>query len=231
MYTFSPSWTPLPPASHSHLSGSSQCNSPEHPGSCIEPELAICFTYDNIHISMLFCPINASSPSPTEFKRLFYTSLSLLVWHIGSSFSSVQWLSRVQLFATPWITARQASLSITNSRSSPRLMSNESVMPSSPLILCRPLFLLPQSLTASESFPMSQLFTWRGQSTGFSALASFLPKNTQDWSSEWTGWISLQSKGLSGVFSNTTAQKLQFFGAQLLSQSNFNIHTWPLEKS
>ena len=89
----------------------------------------------------------------------------------------------------------------------------------------------PQSLPASESFPMSQLFTWGGQSTGVSALASFLPKNPQGWSpSEWTGWISLQSKGLSRVFSNTTVQKHQFFGAQLSSQSNSHIHTWLLEK-
>ena len=88
-----------------------------------------------------------------------------------------------------------------------------------------------QSLPASESFPMSQLFTWGGQSTGVSALASFLPKNTQDWSPlEWTGWISLQSKGLSRVFSNTTVQKHQFFGAQLSSPSNSHIHTWPQEK-
>ena len=89
----------------------------------------------------------------------------------------------------------------------------------------------PQSLPASESFPMSQLFTWGGQSTGVSASASFLPKKSQGWSpSEWTGWISLQSKGLSRVFSNTTVQKHQFFGAQLSSQSNSHIHTWPLEK-
>ena len=89
----------------------------------------------------------------------------------------------------------------------------------------------PQSLPESESFPMSQLFAWGGQSTGVSALASFLPKNTQDWSpSEWTGWISLQSKGLPRVFSNTTVQKHQFFSAQLSSQSNSHIHTWPLEK-
>ena len=72
----------------------------------------------------------------------------------------------------------------------------------------------PQSLPASKSFPVSQLFTWGGQSTGASVLASFLPKNTQDWSPlEWTGWISLQSKGLSRVFSSTTVQKHQFFGA------------------
>ena len=87
-----------------------------------------------------------------------------------------------------------------------------------------------QSLPASESFPMSQLFAWGGQSTGVSALASFLPKKSQGWSSERTGWISLQSKGLSRVFSNTTVQKHQFFGTQPSSQSNSHIHTWPQEK-
>ena len=90
----------------------------------------------------------------------------------------------------------------------------------------------PQSLLASESFPMSQLFAWGGQSTGVSALASFLPKKSQGWfPSEWTGWISLQSKGLSIVFSNTTVQKHQFFGAQPSSQSNSVIHTWLLENN
>ena len=84
----------------------------------------------------------------------------------------------------------------------------------------------PQSFPASESFPMSQLFTWGGQSTGVSALTSFSPKKSQGWSSEWTGWISLQSKGLSRVFTNTTAQKHQLFGAQPSSQSNSHIHTW-----
>ena len=89
----------------------------------------------------------------------------------------------------------------------------------------------PQSFPASGSFPMSQLFTWGSQSIGVSALASVIPKNTQDWSAlGWTGWISLQSKGLSRVFSNTTVQKHQFFGAQLSSQSNSHIHTCPLEK-
>ena len=89
----------------------------------------------------------------------------------------------------------------------------------------------PQSLPESGCFPMSQLFAWGGQSTEVSALASFLSKKSQGWSpSEWTGWISLQSKGLSRVFSNTTIQKHQFFGAQLSSQSNSHIHTWPLEK-
>ena len=88
-----------------------------------------------------------------------------------------------------------------------------------------------QSLPASKSSPMSQLFAWGSQSTGVSALASFLPKKSQGWSPlEWTGWISLDSKGLSRVFSNTTVQKHQFFGAQLSSQSNSYIHTWLLEK-
>ena len=90
----------------------------------------------------------------------------------------------------------------------------------------------PQSLPASESFPVSQLFTWGGQSTGVSALALFLPKITQDWCVlEWTGWISLQSKGLSWVFSNTTVQKCRFLGTQLSSQYNSHIHTWLLEKN
>ena len=147
--------------------------------------------------------------------------------HRGQSsvqFSSVQLLSRVWLFATPWIAARQSSLSITNFRSSsnshplsrwchPAISS--SVVPFSSC---------PQSLPASESFPMSQLFAWGSRNTGISALASFLPKSTQHWSpSEWTGWISLQSMGLSRVFSNTTVQKHQFFGAQLSSQSNSHI--------
>ena len=89
----------------------------------------------------------------------------------------------------------------------------------------------PQSLPASGSFSMSQLFTWGSQSIGVSASASVLPVNTQDWSPlGWTGWVSLQSKGLSRVFSNTTVQKHQFFSAQLSSQSNSHIHTWPLEK-
>ena len=87
------------------------------------------------------------------------------------------------------------------------------------------------SLPASECFPVSQLFAWGDQSTGVSALASVIPMNTQDWSPLWwTGWISLQSKGLSRVFSNTTVQKHQSFGVQLSSQYNFHIHTWPLGK-
>ena len=88
-----------------------------------------------------------------------------------------------------------------------------------------------QSFPASGSFQMSQFFTSGGQSIGVSASTSVLPMNTQDWSPlGWTGWISLQSKGLSRVFSNTTVQKHLFFGTQLSSQSNSHIHTWPLEK-
>ena len=119
--------------------------------------------------------------------------------HARMQFISVQSLSCVRLFATPWTAARQASLSITNSRSLRKLMSTELVMPSNHLILCRPLLLnLPQSSTASGSFPMSQFFTSGGQSIGVSASTSVLPMNTQDWSPlGWTGWISLQSKGLS----------------------------------
>ena len=99
----------------------------------------------------------------------------------------------------------------------------ESVMPSSHLILCLPFSSCPLSLPASQSFPMSQLFIWGGQSTGVSALASFLPKNTQGWSpSEWTGWISLWSKGLSRVFSNATIQKRQCL---IPSRKNVNPHT------
>ena len=89
----------------------------------------------------------------------------------------------------------------------------------------------PQSLPASGSFPMSQIFAWGGQSIGVLASASVLPMNTQDWFPwGWTGWISLQSKELSRVFSSTIVQKHQFFGAQLFSQSNSHVHTWPLEK-
>ena len=142
-------------------------------------------------------------------------------------FSSVQLLSRVQLFAAPWIAAHQASLSITNSQSSSKLMSIKSMMPFSIL----PFSSCPQSLPASKSFQTCQPFTWGSQSIGVSALASVFPMNTHDWSpSEWTGWISLQSKGLSRVFSNITVQKHWFSHAQLSSQSNSHIHTWPLEK-
>ena len=130
--------------------------------------------------------------------------------------SPVQSLSHIWLFATPWTAAHQASLTITNSQSLLKLMSIESVMPSNHLILCHPLLLPPSIFPASVSFQMSQFFTSGGQSIGVSASASVLPMNIQDqFPLGWTGWISLQSKGLSRVFSNTTVQKHQFFSAQL----------------
>ena len=134
--------------------------------------------------------------------------------------------STVSDSAIPWTAARQASLSITNSRSLLKLMSKESLMPSNHLILCHPLLFLLSSFPVSGSFPKSQFFTSGGQSTEVSASRSVLPMNTEDRSPlGWTGWISLQSKGLSRVFSNTTVQKYQFFGAQLSLWSNSHIHT------
>ena len=131
-------------------------------------------------------------------------------------FTSVQSLSCVRLFETPWTTARQASLSITNSWSLPKLMSIESVIPSNHLILCCALSSCFQSFPTSGSFQMSQLLTSGGQNFRVLALTSVLPMNTQDWFPlRWTGWISLQSKGLSRVFSKTTVQKHQSFCAQL----------------
>ena len=112
-------------------------------------------------------------------------------WRMNNKvFSSVQSLSRIRLFVTPWIAACQASLSITNSRSSLKLMSIKLVMPSIHLILCHCLLLLLPIPPSIRVFSKSQLFMWGGQSTGVSALASFLPKNTQDWSPlEWTGCV------------------------------------------
>ena len=148
---------------------------------------------------------------------------------IRTVISSVQSLSHVWLFVTPWTKAHQASLSITNSRSLHKFMSIKSVMPSNHLI-CRPLLLL------LSIFPSIRVFSSE------SALCITWPKywrfsfnispsmNTQGWSPlGWTGWISLQSEGLSRVFSNTTVQEHQFFSAQLSVQFNSHIHTWLLE--
>ena len=146
-------------------------------------------------------------------------------------FSSVQLLSRVRLFVTPWIAARQASLSITSSQSLLKLMSIESVMPSSHLILCRPLLLLPPISPSIRVFSNESTLHMRWPKYWSFSFSISLPMNTQDWFPlGWTSWISLQFKGLSRVFSNTTVQKHQFFGAQLSSPSNFHIYTWPLEK-
>ena len=141
----------------------------------------------------------------------------------------VQLLSRVWLFVTPWTVACQASLSFTISQSLLKLMSIDPVTPFNHLILCCPLLSCPQSFPASRSFPMSRLFTSGGQCIG--ASASALPMNIQDWFPlGLTGLISLLSKGLSRVFSNTTVQKHQFFSAQPSLWSNSHICTWLLEK-
>ena len=150
---------------------------------------------------------------------------------VSAPLSSVQPLSRVQLFATPWTAARQPPCP----SQTPRACSNPCPLSrwchpsiSSSVI---PLSSCLQSFPTSGSFSMSQLFASGGQSIGDSASASVFPMNIQDWSPlGWTGWISLQSKGLSRVLSNTTIQKHQFFSAQLSSQSNSHIHIWPLEK-
>ena len=158
---------------------------------------------------------------------LMQVNLSMFLFRAGAStglfqvyllpqFSSVQSLSHVQLFATPWTAALQASLSITHSRSLLKLMSIESVMPSNHLILCRPLLLPPSIFPSSRVFSSESVLCIRWPNTGVSASASVLPMNIQDWSPlGWTGWISLQSKELSSIFSNTTVQKHQFFGTQL----------------
>ena len=164
---------------------------------------------------------------------ILVTILQVRFWEVNRSrvkiwkFSSVQSLSPVRLFATPWIAACQASLSITNSESSLRLTSIESVMPSSHLILCCSLHLLPPIPPSIRVFSSESTLHMRWPKY----WTSVPPVNTQDWSPlEWTGWISLQSKKLSRVFSNTTVQKHQFFGAQPSSQSNSHIHTWLQEK-
>ena len=133
-------------------------------------------------------------------------------------FSSVQLHSHVWLFANPWTAVWQSSLSITNSW---RLLKLMSIVPFSCL----------QSFPASGSFQMSQFLASGDQSIGVSPSVSVLTMNTQDWSPlGWTGWIFLQSKGLSRVFSNITVQEHQFFGTQLSLLSNSHIHTWLLEK-
>ena len=135
---------------------------------------------------------------------------------IYCQFSSVQSLSHVWLFAAPWTAARQAFLSITNSRSPPKPMSIESMMPSNHLILCCPLLLLPSIFPSIRVFSNESILHIRWPKY-WSFSFSISPSNEhQDWSPlGWTGWISLQPKGLSRVFSNTTVQKHQFFGAQL----------------
>ena len=144
----------------------------------------------------------------TNIGLLHMRLIAFTAYGTQDQFSSAQLLSHVWLFVTPWNAVHQASLSITNSRSPPKPISIESVMPSSHLILCRPLLHHLQSFPASGSFPMSPYFSSGGQSIGVTALGSVLTMNTKGWFPlGWTGWVSLLSKGLSGVFSNTTVQK------------------------
>ena len=189
--------------------------------------------------------LNVLLPDPRDFYSLDWAYLSEILkasWVIlqctaeveATAFSSVQFSSVAQSCRTlcdPMNRSMPGLPTHHHLQSSLRLTSIKSVMPSSHRILVVPFSSCPQSLPASEFFPMSQLFAWGGQSTGASATASFLPKKSKGWSpSEWTGWISLQFNGLSRVFSTSTVQKHQFFGTQLFSQSNSHIHTWPQEK-
>ena len=190
---------------------------------------------------ILWSPVGTLFGLVTLFFYYFYWSIVNLQccvtfcyiakWISYIYISSDQLLTHVQLFVTPWTAAHQAALSINNSQSLPKLISVESVMLSNHFtpVICFSSHL--QSFPASESFQMSQIFASCGQSIGVSPSASVLPMNTQDWSPlAWTGWISLESKGLSRDFSNTTVEKHQFFSAQLSLYSNSHIHTWLLEK-
>ena len=141
--------------------------------------------------------------------RSLHFGMPLIIGSVFSMFNldglpldPVQWLDSVSVIVQVQFSSVQSLSRV-----------SDAIQPSHPVV---PFSSCPQSLPASESFPMSQLFSWGGQSTGVSAVASFPPKKSQGWPpSEWTGWISLQSKGLSRVFSNTTVQKHQFFGTQL----------------
>ena len=153
--------------------------------------------------------------------RYYYTLIRMATIE---DISSVQSLSHVRLFATPWPADHQASLSITNSQSLFKPRSIELVMLSKHLILGCPLLLLPSIFPKIRVFLMSQFFTWAGQSIRVSASASVLPVNIQDWFPlGWTGCFSFLSKWFSRVFSNTTIQNHQFFSAQPSLWSLFNL--------
>ena len=181
----------------------------------------------------LHCP-HYSAPDTVAFllflrniKRIM-VCMSAVTWF---AFVVVQLLSPIWFFVTPWTAAHQASLSITNFHSSLELMSIELVMTSNHLTLCHPLLLLPSIFPSIKVFFNELTLLSVGQSIGVSASASVLPMNIQDWFPlGLTGWISLQSKRLSRVFSNTTVQKHQFFSAQFSFWSSSHIHTWPQEK-
>ena len=167
-----------------------------------------------VHVTLTInCPANSFASGHTV--RLHF-SASLAVKLEPSLQLVVQLLILVRLFVTPWTATGQASLSLTISWSLPKLMSIESVMRSKHLILCCPLLLLPSIFPSIRVFSNESTLCIRWPRYLISASTSVLPMNTQDWSPwGWTGWISLQSKGLSRVFSNTTVQRHQFFCAQL----------------
>ena len=168
---------------------------------------------------------------------MLYHNVIVNIWEIVflflclSYFSSVQSLSRVRLFTTPWTPARQASLSVTNCLSPPKPMSIKPMMPSNHLILCRPLLLLPSIFPSIRVFTNESALCIRWPKY-WSFSFNISPSNEHPGliSCRWTGWVSLQFKGLSRVFSNTTVQKHQYFSGQLSSQSNSHIHTRLLEK-
>ena len=193
---------------------------------CLQTYLILlCFTFN------VFCRLKVCSNlvSRRSIGALF--PIAFVHFRSVCQFSSIQSLSRVQLFATPWTAARQASLSITNPQSLPKLMSIELVMPSNHLILCRPLLLLPSIFPNIRVFSNESVLRVRW-SKYWSFSFNISPSN------EHPGLISfrmdwldlLQFKGLSRVFSNTTVPKHQFFSAQLCLYSNSHIHTWPQEK-
>ena len=189
-----------------------------------------------------FAYCSFSSYSKIRLKIHFWY-LSVLLGGKGANFcslwpfiliSSVQFSSVAQSCPTlcnPMNRSTPGLPVITNSRSSLRLTSIKSVMPSSHLILCRPLLLLPPIPPSIRVFSNESTLRTRWPKYWSFRFTIIPSKEIQGWSpSEWAGWISLQCKGLSRVFSNTTVQKHQFFGAQPSSQSNSHIHTWPLEK-
>ena len=178
------------------------------------------FTHGNVFVSM---PLS-------QFGDSLLPALCPQIWFLCLCLHSVQFLTHVWLFATLWTAARQASLSFTISWSF-KFMSLEVVMPSNHLILCRPLLFLPSIFPSVGSFPMSWLFASGGQTIGASASASVPPMNIQCWFPlGLTGLISLQSKWLSRVFSNSTVKKHKFFSAQPFILSSSHICTWLLEK-
>ena len=179
----------------------------------------------NLNLSISNCWKTRVNESFLNFFTAIISSYGIV------QFSSVHSLSRVQLFATPWIAARQASLSIINSRSSPKLMCIESVMPSSHLILCRPLLLppIPPSIRVFSNESTLCMRWPKYWSFSFSIIPSKEHSGLISFRMDWLDLLAVQ--GTSRIFSKTTVQKHQFFdAAQLSSQSNSHIHTWPLEK-